>query len=432
MTDNIRILLVDDVPETRETIKKLIAFEPDFKVIGTAGNGREGVQLAKELKPDIVIMDINMPDMDGLEAASLITKAVPTIGVIMMSVQNDADYMRKAMLAGARNFLSKPVDMDELHATIRNVYQQYEPIRANLSRLGDITRAMEMEEKSRETQGGRPGHVVVVYSPKGGAGCTTVSTNLASAMMKEGLKVLLIDGDVQFGDVSTVLNVTGQTTLIDLVEQVDDLDVELFDSIVLTHDSGLKVVIGPPRPELAERVKANPSSVATVIEKIASYYDFIIVDTATPLDEMILPILDMAARIVLITTPTLTSVNSVRRVLDLFDQLGYPKEKTFLTINMAADDRNRKGATIPAETIQNYLKIPVRGLIPWVEERILLSAVNKGVPVIAIERDTTKPPVKQLLQMANNIYADLMGSPDAKENAESKEKQKSRLGFLGR
>lgn len=432
MSDNfIRIILVDDSVETRETIKKLIAFEPDLKVIGTAGNGREGVQLAKELRPDIVIMDINMPDMDGLEAASLITKAVPTIGVIMMSVQNDTDYMRKAMLAGARNFLSKPVNMDELYATIRNVYQQYEPIRANLSRLGDVTRAMEMEQKSRETEGGRGGHVIVVYSPKGGAGCTTISTNLASAMMKEGIKVLLIDADVQFGDVSAFLNVTGSTTLIDLVDQVEDLDVELFDSIVMTHDSGLKVVIAPPRPELAERVRANPGSIAAIIEKIASYYDFIIVDTATPLDEVILPVLDMAARIVLVTTPTLPSVNSARRVLDVFDQLGYPKEKTFLTINMAPDDRGRKSATIPPETIQNHLKIPVRGLIPLVEERILLSAVNKGVPVIAVERDTTKPPVKQLIQMANNLYSDLMGNAES-EGGDQKEKQKNRLGFLGR
>ena len=125
----ITILLVDDIAETRESIKKLLAFEPDFKVVGSASNGREGVEQAKELRPDIIIMDINMPDMDGLEAASLVTKAVPTAGVIMMSVQNDSDYLNKAMLAGARFFLSKPVNMDQLYTTIRTVYQQYEPMR---------------------------------------------------------------------------------------------------------------------------------------------------------------------------------------------------------------------------------------------------------------------------------------------------------------
>src|SRR3970040_857062 len=83
----ISILLVDDIPETRESIKKLLGFEPDLKVVGTAGTGREGVKLAKELRPDIIIMDINMPDMDGLEATAIIKRDVPTAGVIIMSVQ---------------------------------------------------------------------------------------------------------------------------------------------------------------------------------------------------------------------------------------------------------------------------------------------------------------------------------------------------------
>jgi pilus assembly protein CpaE len=82
-----------------------------------------------EMKPDIVIMDINMPDMDGIQATSEITKLLPTAAVIMMSVQTDADYLKKAMQAGARYFLGKPVDPDELYGTIRSVYKSYEPIR---------------------------------------------------------------------------------------------------------------------------------------------------------------------------------------------------------------------------------------------------------------------------------------------------------------
>src|SRR5215213_8795574 len=120
--DVITVLLVDDIPETRENIKKLLAFESDFKVIGSVGTGREAVAQAHELRPDIVIMDINMPDMDGIQATSEITKALPTAAVIMMSVQNDPDYLRKAMLAGARNFLTKPILPDELYNTIRTVH----------------------------------------------------------------------------------------------------------------------------------------------------------------------------------------------------------------------------------------------------------------------------------------------------------------------
>ena len=123
------MLIVDDIPETRENIKKLLAFEDEFRVVGSVGTGREALRSTLETRPDIVIMDINMPDMDGIQATNEITKAVPTAAVIMMSVQTDADYMRKAMQAGARQFLGKPIDPDELYSTIRSVYKNYEPIR---------------------------------------------------------------------------------------------------------------------------------------------------------------------------------------------------------------------------------------------------------------------------------------------------------------
>lgn len=429
----ISILLVDDIPETRENIKKLLAFEPDFKVIGSASNGREGVQQAKELNPDIVIMDINMPDMDGLQAANLITKAVPTVGVIMMSVQTDTDYIKKAMLAGARNFLAKPINMDELYSVVRSVYEQYEPIRIQMAgiRAGTIAE-MQQAQRQSESGGVRAGHVIVVYSPQGGAGTTTIATNISSGLMKEGIKVLLIDADLQFGDIGLFLNLSSQTTIVELVEDVEDLDTELFENVVSTHDSGLKVLLGPPRPELADTVRSAPGAVATIVDKIRSHYDFIIVDTATTFDDVLLPLLDLASRILLVTTPTLASIKNSRFVLDLFDQIGYPQEKTVLVVNRTGDERQRKQATLPPEKIQSYLKRPVEGKIPAVDERIMLSAINRGVPVIVAERDQSKPPTKQFVQLSDHLFNALMGDEIEQDENHDSEKSKSRMRLLGR
>ncbi len=425
----ITILLVDDIPETRENIKKLLAFEPDFKVVGAAANGREGVEMAKELRPDIIIMDINMPDMDGLQAANLITKAVPTAGVIMMSVQTDTDYIRKAMLAGARNFLAKPVNMDELYETVRNVYDQYEPIRQQMSQMSEMI--LDTSKKVRG-EGERAGHIIVVYSPQGGAGCTTIATNLASGLMKEGIKVLLVDADLQFGDVGVFLNMHGQATLLELAESVEDLDTELFENIVMVHDSGLKVLLAPPRPEQADIIiRDNPDAVASILEKVRSNYDFIVVDTSSHLDETLASLLDIATRIVLVTPPTLPGIKNARLMLDLFDQLGYAPEKACLVVNRAVDERQRRQGGISAEKIQSYLKRPVREKIPLVEERIILNAVNKGVPVIAAERDTNKPPTKQYIALADALMDELMG--DLEEEADEKsEKSKPGLRLFGR
>lgn len=126
----IRIIIVDDIPETVQNMKRLLEFEPrEFEVVGTCGTGREALRMAINTRPDIITMDINMPDMDGIQATYEITKVLPTAGVIMISVNNDADYLRQAMQAGARNFLTKPIDPVELYNTIKAVYNSYEAIR---------------------------------------------------------------------------------------------------------------------------------------------------------------------------------------------------------------------------------------------------------------------------------------------------------------
>jgi pilus assembly protein CpaE len=424
----IKILLVDDVAEAREGVKKLLAFEQDFKVVGAAANGRDGVKMAKELHPDIVIMDINMPDMDGLEAAGLITKALPTVGVIMMSVQDDSDYMQKAMLAGARFFLPKPPNMDQLYSTIRSVYTQYEPIRRQMAMIAERG-AIPMIEEETDRMGDRAGHVIVVYSPQGGSGKTTIATNLASGLMKEGIKTLLIDGDLQYGDVGAFLDLRSPSTVLDLIENVDDMDIDLFENIVLTHNSGVKVLLSPPRPTDAFDIRDNsPEAIATLINNIAGFYDFVVVDASSMIDTVTAQFFDIAAKIVLVVTPTLPSIKNVRLVLDMFDQNEFPAERTALVINKMPEDPKRARGLPTPEKIQSYLRRPIEGVIPAVDERFILSAVNKGVPVIASDRDTNKAPIKQLLQLSDHIYHSLMGG-DEEDTTAGNEEQKEKAGW---
>ena len=122
MADRIKVLIVDDIPETRDHLSKLLGFEADIDVVGVAASGAEAVSQAVALVPDVVLMDINMPDMDGIAATELLAAKCPTAAVVMMSVQGEADYLRRSMLAGAREFLVKPFSSDELTASIRQVW----------------------------------------------------------------------------------------------------------------------------------------------------------------------------------------------------------------------------------------------------------------------------------------------------------------------
>ena len=119
MADQIRVLVVDDIPETRDHLTKLLGFESDIDVVGSAASGKEALEMGARLNPDVILMDINMPDMDGIAATEQLSSSVPGAAVVMMSVQGEADYLRRSMLAGAREFLVKPFSSDELTASIR-------------------------------------------------------------------------------------------------------------------------------------------------------------------------------------------------------------------------------------------------------------------------------------------------------------------------
>src|SRR3979411_804090 len=123
MIEPIKVLIVDDIPSTLDNLQKLLSFEPDIQVVGTAVNGKEAIEQAKRSGPDIVLMDVNMPIVDGIQATETLAQEVPTSPVIIMSVQGERDYLRRAMQSGAREFLIKPFSGDELIARIRPLYQ---------------------------------------------------------------------------------------------------------------------------------------------------------------------------------------------------------------------------------------------------------------------------------------------------------------------
>src|SRR5512134_1815100 len=174
--EKIRVMIVDDVSETRENVRKLLQFESDVDVVGVARTGKEAIQLSQDLNPDVILMDINMPDMDGISATEAIRAKQPAVQVIILSVQGDQNYMRRAMLAGARDFLTKPPMGDELISAIRRAGQMAQMERSKnvqvqpIPTLGSIGPAA--------TFGMPKGKIVLIYSPKGGAGSTTLAVNL--------------------------------------------------------------------------------------------------------------------------------------------------------------------------------------------------------------------------------------------------------------
>jgi pilus assembly protein CpaE len=393
-SDKIRVIIVDDIAETRENIRKLLQFENDVEVIGVARTGREGLDLAKESKPDVILMDINMPDMDGITATESIQRLVPFTKIIILSVQSDPNYMRRAMLAGARDFLTKPPSVEELTAAIR--------------RAGTLSR----EERSKAAssfasqapggigQGSSAaltllyGKIIVVYSPKGGTGCTTIATNLAMSLNNEETPVLLVDGNLQFGDVGVFLNQQSKFSIVDLAPRADELDPEIVEGVLIKHNaSGVKILPAPSRPEYAENVSGE--QFAKVLKFLCRMFSYVVVDTSSALTDITLAAIDSSDVLVLLTTQDIPSLKNARLFLDLTDMLGIERRRILFTMN-----RFDKRIGITPERVSENFKQEIVAVIP-LDERVVVPSVNRGLPLML--GDKSKPIARSFLALTESI-----------------------------
>jgi pilus assembly protein CpaE len=120
----IRLLVAEDSQGTRHNLINLLSFEKDIEVVGAVGRATQAIELAMQLQPDVVLMDINLPDLDGLTATTRIRTMLTRTSVIIMSVQDEESYLRRALQAGAVAFLVKPFTGEDLVNTIRSAAGQ--------------------------------------------------------------------------------------------------------------------------------------------------------------------------------------------------------------------------------------------------------------------------------------------------------------------
>jgi pilus assembly protein CpaE len=402
--DKIRVVIVDDVSETRENVRKLLQFETDVDVVGLARTGKEAIQITQDLNPDVVLMDINMPDMDGITATEAIRSRLPAVQVVILSVQSDQNYMRRAMLAGARDFLTKPPMGDELISAIRRA-----------GAMAQTERSKTINVQPPPATGGLgvlPGYsipkgkIVTVYSPKGGTGCTTIAVNLALTLNNEDTRVALVDGNLQYGDVAVFVNEQGKNTIVDLAPRAEELDPEIVEEVMLKHaSSGLHILAAPSRPEYAEKVTSTQFS--KVLEYLKQIYAYVVIDTASPLTDVTLAAIDLSDLIVLVSTQDIPSIKNCRLFLDLSLTLGIDRERILFAMN-----RYDKRINITPERVAENLKQDVSSVIP-LDEATVMKAVNRGVPFILENKN--QPASRGILSLAESVRARIAAQEAAEE-----------------
>ncbi|MDF2614270.1 MAG: putative response regulator receiver protein [Clostridia bacterium] len=357
--DKIKILVADDIEETRAVIKKMLSLEDDqFEVVGEADNGQDVLNLIPKLRPDIVLMDINMPILNGLEATEKITNDYPSVIVIIMSVQAENEYLKRAMFHGAKEYIIKPFNYASLTETIKITYEKYKERQMKLAKG-------EMRNKE--------GKVMTFFSSKGGVGKSILALNTAVILSKEEKKkILLVDMDLQFGDLSMLVNKYNHKTILDAV---DERQLDSYESIkpyLYKYNEKLDMLFAPGKPESAEYITKD--STQKIIELLKKEYDVIVVDTGVNFNDNTLYILDESEKIFLVSTMEIVSLKNTKLGMRIMQSLGYDKNKVKLVIN-----RYTTNYGINRKDVEDVFKDGIFAMIPEEEKTVNIS-VNKGLP----------------------------------------------------
>jgi len=358
--NKIKILIADDVEETRTVIKRILTMENEnIEVVGEADNGEEVLKLIPKIKPDIVLMDINMPVLNGLEATERITTDYPAVIVIIMSVQSESEYLKKAMFHGAKEYIIKPFDQDSLIETITTTYKKYKERQA-------------MYKNSPEQT--KDAKVVAFFSSKGGVGKSVLALNTSIIFSRiSHKKVLLIDMDFQFGDISIMVNQYNQKTILDAV---DDGQIDSYESIkpyFYKHNDNLDILFAPENPEGAEYITKD--TIEKIIKSVRNQYDIIVADTGINFSDSTLYMLDMAEKILLVSTMEISSLKNTKLGLKVMESLGYDRDKVKLVINRGGSSHG-----INKKEVEEAFKDGVFATIPE-EEKAVAASINKGSPL---------------------------------------------------
>jgi pilus assembly protein CpaE len=326
----------------------------------------------------IVVVSAQTPQRFGL-----IYNIVAAGGVvIVVSPTKDPELILRAMRAGAREFVLES-DHEELKLAVRSQSQVTEQPTGN-------------------------GSIITIFGAKGGVGATTIASNLAGALQTAGSRVCIIDLDFHLGDVLSFMDVSGNYSITDVLQNMGRLDRELLESSMMRHSSGVNVLAQSGKMEEAEHIKGT--DIGNLLTFLRKHYDYVLLDGVKGFDEISLAALDASTHVLMILTQDVPAVRNGQRCLELFTRLGYDQSKVKLVLN-----RYQKSSKITLEVVADTLKVPVSHAISN-DFVSVIDAINRGL----LLRDAA--PRARLTQDIQGLMALVAGA---------RKDQAQRKSFLG-
>ena len=185
-----RLLITDDHDLIRDGLHRMLAREPDLEVVGEAANGREAVELCRRLGPDLVLMDVRMPEMDGLEATRAIKAERPEVSVLVVSTHENPDYLFEALKAGAAGYVLKDAPKRRLVDAVRRVLNGESPLNQELA--AQLIQRLAKEMAARPAQPAPTTRPPTAKPPRAGGGAGGAAAATAGELTPRELEVVVL------------------------------------------------------------------------------------------------------------------------------------------------------------------------------------------------------------------------------------------------
>jgi len=378
----------------RQQLEKEVSVAVDSRVYGY---GEVLETLKGRSTPIVAVVDINRDPERAFSVAEEIKLRFSNVRLVMTSPTGAPDTILRAMRSGAEEFITQPFNWNE-------VLKSFDTIRKKID--VHITKSSER------------GHIIAVSSNKGGVGSTTAATNLAACLVAEKKTVCLVDLVLQFGSVTSFLNIDASYTILDLVKNLKRIDPLFLDGSLVKHASGIRILAEPFYAEDARRI--TPADIDEILDVLAQSFDYVVVDTPKEFDDMLALVLDKANLILFITEMDVPSLKSAHRALELFERMGIYDKKIRLILN-----RYVKSKLMSLESVEKALGVKVFWTLPN-NYPVAIAAVNQGFSIQ--DCDPKSDIARSYIGLTESIMNSFMHSGSSRGDGDDDK----RSGLLGR
>jgi pilus assembly protein CpaE len=382
-TTDFAVAVVDDDPKLRTRL----AMQLGESARASAFNSIEALQERfEEGDPLVVVFGPSYGEQSRLTQIEALTRYRPEVGAVLVASTLSTEVLQQALRAGVRDVLTSPAESSQLAESVVRVATSLTAVQPQ--RVFPNTPA-EPEVPSDL------GRVTTVFSTKGGAGKTVVATNLAVLVARRSERpVVLIDGDLQFGDVAVMLKLTPQHTIVDAVAAIHRLDAQLLQSLLIRHDpSGLLVLAAPVEPAFADQVSRD--AMVQIVQTLRQFCGHVIIDTPAYFNEVVLGLLEESDDIVLVAGMDVPNIKNMKLGLQTLRLLNIPSSKLKLVLN-----RSNSKVKLDIGEVEKALQMKADCLVP--SDIVVPQAVNKGVPAVL---DAPKSGVARALEQLAESFS---------------------------